>query len=1172
MTDQQKKVDKEFGLSSWAINNKTTIYVLMVIILFSGISAFLSMPRENFPEIKETKIYVNSIFPGNTAEDIEKLITDPLEEKLKTVSNVTKINSTSQENVSMITVEFSEAVTVEEAKQLVKDEIDEEVSGEDWPTFNGAKVEPNVFELNIAEETPILNINISGDYTVEQLKEFAEYLQDDIEDLKEIKKADIRGAEEKEVEVAVDIYKMMAAQVSFNDVMQAIGNGNATVSAGNIISSGQRRTIRVLGEIEKPSELENFVVKSERGNSIYLKDIASVSFKDKDKTTYARENGESVVMLDVKKRSGENMVEATDKIREIVKVAQESKALPTNLKITLANDQSSKTVGQVDDLVNNIIFGVILVVTVLMFFLGLKNALFVGFAIPMSMFMSLMILNMMGYTMNTMILFGLIMGLGMLVDNGIVVVENVYRLMDEEGMSRLEAAKKGIGEIALPIIISTATTVAAFVPLGMWPGVMGQFMIYFPITLSVVLGSSLFVAIFFNSVLVSQFMSTEDKNMPLKRIIRLTVVLGVLGILLLLFGGALRPLGTLLVFAAANFWIYRFVMRPMANKFQSDILPRWERFYERAITAVLKGWKPQIITVLTFIGLIIAFVGFGASVGSQRTKVEFFPDNTPNQVIVYVEYPQGTDIEKTNAIMSDLEERVTKIINSSEYLDGDHNFLVESSITQVGAGSGNPQTDGGSTAEMPHRGKIVASMREYKYRKGADSKVLKKAITDDLQGVYPGLSISVEKDPVGPPAGYPINIELEGKDYVQLINTAEKMRDFINTKSIPGIAELKIDVNKSKPTMLVNVDRKKAGELGVSASQVGQQLRNSIFGTKAGVYKEDGEDYDIYVRFNEENRYNTSAIFNQTITFRDMASGQVKSIPVSAVANQKNTSGFSSIKHKNGKRVVTVYSALAPGFTDAGAIVSKIQDEMTSFTELPGTVKVDYTGQIEEQNKQMAFLMGAFFSGLGLIFLILIYQFNSISKPAIIMLAIFLSLIGVFGGIVISGSSFVIMMTMMGIISLAGIVVNNGVVLLDYTQLLIDRKKVDLGLEEDDYVSIADLKESIIKGGKARLRPVLLTAITTILGLIPLATGLNINFYTLVSELNPHIYVGGDNVIFWGPLAWTVIYGLIVATFLTLIVVPILFYLITKFKMWIRNQSTSEIDEDTFEDITGVAS
>ncbi|MFY7670368.1 efflux RND transporter permease subunit [Tenacibaculum sp. MEBiC06402] len=1172
MTDQQKKVDKEFGLSSWAIKNKTTIYVLMVIILFSGISAFLSMPRENFPEIKETKIYVNSIFPGNTAEDIEKLITDPLEDKLKTVSNVTKINSTSQENVSMITIEFSEKVTVEEAKQLVKDEIDEEVSGEDWPTFNGAKVEPNVFELNIAEETPILNINISGDYTVEQLKEFAEYLQDDIEDLKEIKKADIRGAEEKEVEVAVDIYKMMAAQVSFNDIMQAIGNGNATVSAGNIIASGQRRTIRVLGEIEKPSELENFVVKSERGNAIYLKDIASVSFKDKDKTTYARENGESVVMLDVKKRSGENMVEATDKIREIVKEAQESKALPSNLKITLANDQSSKTVGQVDDLVNNIIFGVILVVTVLMFFLGLKNALFVGFAIPMSMFMSLMILNMMGYTMNTMILFGLIMGLGMLVDNGIVVVENVYRLMDEEGMSRLEAAKKGIGEIALPIIISTATTVAAFVPLGMWPGVMGQFMIYFPITLSVVLGSSLFVAIFFNSVLVSQFMSTEDKSMPLQRIIKLTVTLGVLGVFVVLFGGSFRPLGTLLLFAAANFWIYRFVMRPAANKFQRVVLPRWERFYEKMISASLIGWRPYIITGGTVITLFIVFNIFGTLMKSGSVKTEFFPDNTPNQVVVYVEYPQGTDIEKTNAIMKDLEERVTKIINSPKYLDGDYNFLVESSITQVGAGSGNPQTDGGSTAEMPHRGKIVASMREYKYRKGADSKVLKKAITEDLKGIYPGLSISVEKDPVGPPAGYPINIELEGKDYAEMIDAAEKMRDFINTKSIPGIAELKIDVNKAKPTMLVNVDRKKAGELGVSASQVGQQLRNSIFGAKAGVYKEDGDDYDIYVRFDEENRYNTSAIFNQTITFRDMASGQVKSIPVSAVANQKNTSGFSAIKHKDGKRIVTVYSALAPGFTDAEAIVKKIKEEMKLYNDMPETIDVDYTGQIEEQKKQQNFLGGAFMSGLGLIFLILIYQFNSLSKPTIIMLAIFLSLIGVFSGIMLTGAPFVIMMTMMGIISLAGIVVNNGVVLLDYTQLLVDRKKVDLGLEENEYVSISDLKESIIKGGKARLRPVLLTAITTILGLIPLATGLNINFYTLVSELNPHIYVGGDNVIFWGPLAWTVIYGLIVATFLTLIVVPILFYLITKLKMWIRNQNTSELADNALDEITGVTS
>ena len=1054
----------------------------------------------------------------------------------------------------MVVVEFDESLTVEQAKQKVKDEIDSETSSEDWPTFNGAKVEPNVFELSMSEEMPILNINISGDYPVEKLKEFGEYLEDEIEDLDEIKKVDIRGAQEKEVEVAVDIYKMMASQVSFDDIINAINRGNMTMSAGNFISSGQRRTIRIIGEIDTPRDLNNFVVKSENGNSIYLKDVAEVTFSEKDKTTFAREFGETVVMLDVKKRAGKNMVAAAEQVQEIVKNAKEN-IFPSNLKVTVANDQSSKTIGQVDDLVNNIIFGIILVVTVLMFFLGFKNALFVGFAIPMSMFMSLMILEYLGYTMNTMILFGLIMGLGMLVDNGIVVVENVYRLMEEEGLNRVDAAKKGIGEIAYPIIISTATTVAAFIPLGMWPGVMGEFMVYFPITLSVVLGSSLFVAIFFNSVLVSQFMTVEDKDMPFKKLVMISAIVGGIGVLILLFGGAYRGLGTVMVFSAIMLWVYRLVIRKLANHFQTKTLVRLENFYERVLKGAFKGYKPQIIIGVTFVLLIAAFMSFGVSVASQRTKIEFFPDNKPNQIIVYIEYPQGTDIEKTNKITKEIEAKVYKVINSDEYIKDGENFLVESAVSQVGEGAGNPQTDGGSAAEMPHKGKITASMRDYKYRNGKDSEVLRQKVQEALVGIYPGVLISVEKDANGPPAGPPINIEIEGEDYNELINLAEKMREFINSKNIAAIDELKIDVNKDKPAMQVVVDRQKAGELGVSTGQVGQQLRNSIFGAKAGIYKENGDDFDIYVRFNEENRYNKSAIFNQKITFRDMASGQVKEIPVSSVASQNNNSGFSAIKHKEGKRVVTVYSALAPGYTDAAAAVAQVQEEMLQFDDLPKGVKFDYTGQIEEQNKQMAFLMGAFFTGLGLIFLILIFQFNSISKPTIIMIAIFLSLIGVFGGIVISGAPFVIMMTMMGIISLAGIVVNNGVVLLDYAQLLIDRKKEALGLDENKYLSKEDLLAQIIQSGKARLRPVLLTAITTILGLIPLAIGLNIDFFSLFSEFDPKIYMGGDNVIFWGPLAWTVIYGLFVATFLTLIVVPALFYLSVRLKMWLRRKA-----------------
>ena len=1152
MSKKEKNINKEFRLSSWAINNKTTIYVMMVIILLSGISAYFSMPRENFPEIKETKIYINSIYPGNTAEDVEKLITTPLEDVLKTVSNVVEITSTSQEDVSMIIVEFDEDIEVELAKQKVKDEIETEISGEDWPTFNGAKVDPNVFDLSMSEEMPILNINISGDYPVEKLKEYGEYLEDEIENLPEIKQVDIRGAQEKEVEVAVDIYKMMAAKVSFQDIIGAINNGNVTMSAGNFITSGQRRTIRVLGEINSPADLENFVVKSDNNNPIYLKNIATIKFKEKERTTYAREFGQRVVMLDVKKRAGKNMVAAADKIKLILEKAKEE-VFPSNLKLTISNDQSSKTIGQVDDLVNNILFGIILVVSVLMFFLGFKNALFVGFAIPMSMFMSLMILSYLGFTMNTMILFGLIMGLGMLVDNGIVVVENVYRLMDEEGMSRIDAAKKGISEIAFPIIISTATTVAAFIPLGLWPGVMGEFMIYLPITLSVVLGSSLFVAIFFNSVIVSQFMKTDDTEMPLKRIIILSSIVSGIGLIIFLIGGAYRGIGSVMIFTAIMLWAYRFGLRKLANRFQNRTIPKWERFYEKTLRRALSGAMPYVLTVGIIILLFVAFGGFGYSIGSQRTKVEFFPDNTPNQIIVYIEYPQGTDIEKTNQITKEIENQVYHILNDSENMDGDYNFLVESVVSQVGEGAGNPQTDGGSTAEMPHKAKITASMTEYKYRRGADSKLLREKVQKALVGIYPGVLISVEKDENGPPAGPPINIEIEGPDYAELILVAERMRNFINSKNIAGIDELKIDVNKSKPTMQVEIDRQKAGELGVSTGQVGQLLRNSIFGSKAGIYKEDGEDYDIYVRFNKEDRYNTNALFDQKIIFRDQATGKIKEIPVSVIAKQKNSSGFSAIKHKGTKRVVTVYSALAPGYTDAGVIVSNIQSEMKNFTELPNKIKIDYTGQIEEQNKQMAFLLGAFFTGLGLIFLILIFQFNSVSKPAIIMLAIFLSLIGVFGGIVITGSAFVIMMTMMGIISLAGIVVNNGVVLLDYTQLLIDRKMISMGMNDKDLLKADSIKESIIEGGRARLRPVLLTAITTILGLIPLAIGLNINFFTLFTDFNPNIYFGGDNVIFWGPLAWTVIYGLVIATFLTLIIVPVLFFITHKIKLKIQS-------------------
>ena len=1135
MAKTSSSSEKEFLFSLWAIRNSNTMYVFMAVLLFLGLSAYLTMPRENFPEITETNIYISTPYPGNTAEDIERFVTDPLEEAVKGVSNLVEITSTSQDDYSMVVLEFDEDINVDLAKQKVKDEVDAVVSGEDWPTFNNAKLEPNVFDLNFVEEFPIVNVTLEGDYTLDALNDYAELLEERIERLDQIKEVDIRGTQEREVEVAVDIHKMMASKVSFGDVIQAIRNENSTVSAGSIIANGQRRNIRVIGEIQDPADLGEFVVKNE-GGAIYLKDISTIRFKDMDTTTYARDFGQSVVMLDVKKRGGKNLIQAAEAIQEIVDEAR-STIIPQDIAVTISNDTSAITINQVNDLINNILFGVLLVVTVLTFFLGFRNALFVGFAIPMSMFISFFVLQSLGYTMNTMVLFALVMGLGMLVDNGIVVVENVYRLVEKEGMSRLEAAKKGVSEIAFPIIISTATTVAAFVPLGFWPGIMGQFMIYFPITLSVVLGSSLIVAIFFNSVLVSQFMDVEEKNLSRRKLIRLTLLLGGLGLLILFVGGAIRGLGSLLLFITILFWAYKYGIKDLANRFRTHFLVWLEIRYERLLRYAMRGRTAYAFVFGTVFMLILSFI----LVGISQPKVEFFPDNQPTQIIVYIEYPQGTDIAKTDQMTKSIEEVVIKTVNHPKYMDEGYNFMVESLVSQVGAGAGNPQTEGGSEAEMPHRGKITATMREFKFRRGLSSEDLRREVQQALSGIFAGVSISVEKDQAGPPLGYPINIEIVGDDYGQLIEVGERMRNFIIDMNIPGIEELKVDVNRNKPGMQIAVDRQKAGELGVSAGQVGVQLRQSLFGEKAGVYKKDGEDYNINVRFQEDDRYSQSALFNQYITFRDMASGQIKSIPVAAVTSRKNTSGYSAIKHRNLERVVTVYSAILPGY-NAAEIVNQIKTQIEAF-QIPADLRYRFTGEIEEQEENMAFLSSALLYALFLILVLLVLQFNSVSKPLIILFSIFMSFTGVFLGLVVFNMTFVIIMTMMGIISLAGIVVNNSVVLLDYTQLLLDRRRDKHGLEYDYHLERSEIFDAIVNGGKARLRPVLLTAITTVLGLIPLAIGLNINFFSLFAMGDPHIYMGGDNVIFWGPLAWTVIFGLTFATFLTLVILPVAFYL-----------------------------
>ena len=1138
------KKNKEFFLSSWAINNKTIIYVLMTIFLVSGITAYKTMPRELFPEINSSNIFVTTIFPGNNAEEIEKLITDPLEQEIKGVIGLIEIESTSSEGISIINIEFDDDIPTEVARLRVKDLVDNVTVGDDWPTFNNAKVDPNIFEFDIAERFPVLNISLVGDYKVEELKEYAEYLDTRIERLPQVKTVEVRGIQDFEVEIAVNPYKMKATKTSFGNIINAISQENITISAGSLISDGQRRNVKIIGEVSDPSQLNRLIVKRDDG-PVYLEDVASVSFREKEATSFTRSFDQKTVMLEVVKRGGENAIFASNSIQEIIKDAKEN-FLPENLDVVVQNDQSEYTINSVNDLMNNLIFGIILVVTVLTFFLGLRNALFVGFAIPMSMFMSLVILSGFGFTLNRMVLFGLVMGLGLLVDNGIVVVENIYRLMSKEGMSRVQAAKLGIGEVALPIIVSTATTIAAFIPLGTWPGTLGEFMIYFPITLSAILGSSLIVAIFFNSMLVSSFMDLSEREISRTNLMKMTYILGGLAIVFVLFQDT-RAIGSLLAFICFLFWSYKYVIKNSAVKFQNTLLVKLENRYNEFLSFALAGFRPYLF----LLGTISLFFVSILLMAIFPPKVEFFPDNEPQQILVYLEYPEGTDIKKTNETSMLIESEVYKVVNNSKYIDNGYNFLVESAISQVGEGAGNPETDAGGTGEIPHKALITMTMREFKFRRGMSSEELRKEIQVELIEKFPGIAISVEKDSQGPPGGYPVNIEIYGEDYEQLIETAISMKNYLNQENIEGIEQLKIDVSRSKPGLEFNVDREKAGELGIPTGLVGQTIRNSIIGSKAGIYKLRGEDYEINVRFDEEFKNDINSIINQNIVFRDQSTGKTKEVPIASIVDQKNITSFSAIKHIDLQRVVTLYSSILAG-SNANEIVNTAEIALSGY-EAPQGVEYKFTGEIKQQSENQEFLSGALLTGIALIILLLVFQFNSISKPFIVLASIVLSFTGVFLGIVIFNLTFSILMTMLGIISLTGIIVNNAVVLIDYTQLLFDRKKIDLNMSKDEIIDKMTAMELVKTAGKARLKPVLLTAITTIFGLIPLAVGLNIDFFSLFANWNPNVYLGGDNVIFWGPLAWTVIFGITFATFLTLIIVPSMYYIIHLARIKLKN-------------------
>jgi multidrug efflux pump subunit AcrB len=1127
--------NRNFGLTNLSLKNKTSVFILTALLTLFGLFSYKNMPKSLFPDIVMPTIMVQTMYPGNSPADIENLITRPIEKQIKSVKGIKNLTSNSVQDNSSIIVEFNTDVEVKSALQDVKDAVDKAKS--DLP--NDLDIDPVVMDIDFSE-FPILNINLSGDYSLDDLKVYAEELQDQIESLPEISKVEITGLLDREISIKADLHQMENNKVSFSDIENAISAENVSIASGDILLGTSRRSVRTDAEFKSAREIENIIVKSESGNIVYLKDIAEVVNGYEERESYARLDKKPVVSLNVVKKSGENLLEATDKIMRILDEAKASQFLPEGLNISITNDQSEQTRDQLDNLENSIIFGVILVILVLLFFLGLRNSLFVGLAIPLSMFISFVVLGGMGTTMNMVVLFALILALGMLVDNAIVVIENIHRLYNKEGLSRMEAAKRGVGEIAVAIISSTATTLAAFFPLLFWNDLMGEFMGYIPMTLIIVLGSSLFVALVINPVFASRFMKKDEREKPNKRKLSKTaLILTILAVVFYLGNHIL--LGSLLIVFAVLTLINGFFLTPLSYWFQDSLLVRLEQQYAKALHWSLSGIKPYLLLGGTGVLLFLS-IGFFAF---KAPKVEFFPVNEPKYINVFVEVPIGSDVTLTDSITHVVEDKIFDILKP-------YKEAVSSVMTNIGSGTTDPNEMGGNTGITPNKARITINFKEFKFRNGVNTGEVMKLISNKLTNM-PGVDISVDKNREGPPMGKPINIEIRGENFEELLTLSDEVKKTIEQENIPGIEGLKIDLELSKPELLIHIDRDQARRLGISTYLVSSTIRTALFGKEISKFKEGEDEHPIVLRLDNKYRYSVPALMNQRITYRSQSSGQIKQIPISSVATYAYNTTYGAVSRKDMKRQVTLYSNVLEGYNEN--LINEQLKQILTDKKLPPGYVLQFTGKQQEQAQTQDFLSKALMIAIALITLILVSQFNSAIKPFIIIVTVLFSTIGVFFGLALFNMDFVIIMTGIGIVSLAGIVVNNAIVLIDYIDLLKTQKRRELNLDEQAILDIQTAVSCIREGGQKRLRPVLLTAITTILGLLPLATGMNINFYTLLTEFDAQIFFGGDNALFWGPMAWTVIFGLSFATFLTLILVPVLYLLADK----VRNKLTSVV-------------
>ncbi len=1067
-------------VSDVAIKNRVSVLVLAFIILGMGIYAYNVLPRESDPDITIPYVFVRTEYRGVSASDIETAITIKIEKKLKGLDKVKNVSSVSSQGLSQINIEFLPGTDIEEVLTRVKDKVDE--AKKDLPT--DLENDPSVFEVNISE-MPIVVYSLAGNSGPKVLKQIADDLKDDIESVPGVLEVEITGGQDREIRVEVDPDKLAYYKIPITALQQSVVSENQNTSGGAITLGDGRFQVKVPGEFETPEEILSLVVATHDGKPIYLKDVATVVDGIKEETSRSRLNGVDSINIAVKKRVGENIIFISDKIDTIVKKA--SLSFPKNTSITKLMNKSKDIKSMVADLENNIISGLILVVAVLFIALGIRNALLVGIAIPFSMFLSFTTLYALGITLNMIVLFALTLALGMLVDNAIVIIENIYRYM-QQGVPRVEAAMKATGEVAWPVIGSTLTTVAAFLPMIFWPGIMGEFMKYLPITLIVTLASSLFVALVINPALCAFFMKAAGKNKGQEKTL------------------------------SAEEMEAR---RENPIEIKGVVL----KIYEKVLIHALN--HKIAVLLASFVVLIFLFQIWMLTVGIEK-PVEFFPSIDPKSIYVNIDVPEGADLNFIDRTVKKVEMAISgsdsqnyreaMALQKHKNADGT-SFMAPSNInniehiyTRVVQNSGSSVFD----SNLPnHIGIQFIDFEDRTSPTKKDLEEIRKRVA-----YIAGVKITVDEQKEGPPTGPPINIEISGNNFNVLSRISEQMTKVV--ESVPNIKDVRDDYQGGLPSIQIKIDRQKTAMFGLTTSAIGFALKVAYNGLDVSTYYEGDDDYDIVVKLAKSDRQVTDVLHKLMIP---TASGEI--VPLTTLASIEYKGTMGNIVRKNHERVVTLQANVDETKT-TGTVARMQVQELLKQMDMPAGYSYKFTGEDEAQQEAQVFLEKAFIIALFLIFLILVTLFNSVIQPAIILTSVILSFGGAFWGLAVIKSPFGVIMTGVGIISLAGVVVNNAIVLIDYTNKL---RESGMGV-----------RESVIAAGATRLRPVMLTAITTILGLLPMVTGISYDFHVMALSL------ASESSQWWRSMAIVVIFGLMIATVLTLVVVPSLYALIEESK------------------------